>query len=69
MRADDLGNCDCITQICVEECQGALPVCLPFGCSPALLSRKSLVQQVQHLGDIELDIFKVEIFLVVFLHL
>jgi hypothetical protein len=35
----------------------------------ALLSGKPLVQQRQHLGHVELDVFQVEIFLVVLLHL
>lgn len=36
---------------------------------PSLLSCKSFVEERKHLGDIELDIFQIEVFKVVFLHL
>lgn len=36
---------------------------------PALLSRKALVEQGQDFRNIELHIFKVKVFLIVFLHL
>jgi hypothetical protein len=36
---------------------------------PALLSRKSLVEENEHFGDIELNILQVQIFLVILLHL
>jgi hypothetical protein len=39
------------------------------GLSPALLACKTLVEKGEDLADIELDIFEVEILLVVFLHL
>ena len=37
--------------------------------SPPFLAREALVQQRQHFGDVELDVFEVEGFLVVLLHL
>jgi hypothetical protein len=37
--------------------------------SPAFLPRKTLVQQSQHLSDVELNIFEIEVILVVLLHL
>lgn len=37
--------------------------------SPSFLSRKSLVEQSQDLGHVELYIFEVESFLIIFLHL
>ena len=36
--------------------------------SPALLSGEALVEKVEHLGDVELDVFQIQILLVVFLH-
>lgn len=37
--------------------------------SPALLPCEPTVQKVENLGDVELDIFKIEVFLIVLLHL
>lgn len=36
---------------------------------PPLLSREALVEQSEHLGHVELDVFKVELVLAVLLHL
>lgn len=36
---------------------------------PTFLPSKPLIKQRKHLRDIELDVFKIEIFLVIFLHL
>lgn len=36
---------------------------------PTLLSRKTSVEQPQYFRNVELDVFEIEIFLVVFLHL
>lgn len=42
----------------------------PFAlCSPSLLASKSLVEQCEHFGDIELHVFEIELILVVLLHL
>ena len=42
---------------------------MPLGMGlPALLPREALVQEGEHLGDVELDVFQVKIVLVVFLH-
>jgi hypothetical protein len=38
-------------------------------CSPRLLSCKAFVEQVEDFCDVELDVFEVEVFLIVFLHL
>jgi hypothetical protein len=35
---------------------------------PALLPCEPLVQQIEHLRDVELDVLKIQIFLVVLLH-
>jgi hypothetical protein len=36
---------------------------------PALLPCEPLVEQDKHLGDVELDVFQIKVFLVVLLHL
>lgn len=36
---------------------------------PPLLAGKALVEQREHLGNVELDVFQVEVVLAVFLHL
>ena len=36
---------------------------------PALLPCEAFVQQCQHLGDVELDVFEIQIVLVILLHL
>jgi len=51
-----------------------LTCCLPpftiqRGKLPSLLSRKALVQKREYLGYVELDVLKIEIFLIIFLHL
>ena len=38
-------------------------------CSPLLFPRKSLVEKGENLGDVELNVFEIKIFLVVSLHL
>ena len=37
--------------------------------SPSLFAREALVQERKHFGDIELNIFQIQVFQVVFLHL
>ena len=49
----------------------SVPSCISPRLSPlpALLPRESLVQERKDLGDVELDVFQVEVILVVLLHL
>lgn len=38
-------------------------------CSPPLFAGKPFVEQVEHFGNVELDVFEVKVLLVVLLHL
>lgn len=52
-----------------DGCRVQMHDCVHETRSPTLLSREPAVQKVENLGDIELDVFEVEVFLIVLLHL
>jgi hypothetical protein len=41
----------------------------PEALLPAFLASEALVEEVEHLGDVELDVLEVQILLIVLLHL
>ena len=52
-----------------DGCSAESRVCVVIDRLPALLSSEALVEQSQHLWHVELDVFKVQVILVVLLHL